>query len=203
MLLEAGADPLKPEAFCGKARTLKRVSGLFRALGHSQMRGFNRLLSGCPAAFGQAPAHVAAQRGDVALVRVIAEHTRGADAGALKDSRGRTPVQLCENAAAPCKELPALMQQVFAATSRASTPPNDTPGSAAVVTTERTPTAAKPVKQRKRFARPRGKAKYQVAPDVITRRAEDAVTWLAGELEERVSRHTSPPLQRGGAPTRA
>ena len=197
MLLEAGADPLKPEAFCGKARALKRVSRLFRALGHSQMRGFNRLLSGCPAASGQAPAHVAAQRGDVALVRVIAQHTRGANAGALKDGKGRTPIQLCEHATAPCKELPAMIQQMFTASSRAPTPPDGTIGSVAVSTTKCGNTSAKPAKkQHKLFARPRGKARYRVAPDAVSRRAEDTITWLADELEEQVSRHASPPLRR-------
>ena len=56
--------------------------------------------------------HVAAKRGDISIVRVLAEHAKFHEQD-LKDKKGRTPVDLCAQAAAPCRELPDLMKKAI------------------------------------------------------------------------------------------
>jgi ankyrin repeat protein len=112
MLLDAGADPGNPEAYTGMHKFLKTLSGIFRALGNTQMRGMNNLFKAHAGKNKWSPVHVAAARGDIATVRLLTEHGK-LDPQALKDAKGRTPVELCEQKTAPCQDVPMLMQRAI------------------------------------------------------------------------------------------
>lgn len=187
MLLEAGADATEVQTLLPKAKFIKRISGVFRALGHTQMRGLNRLLMESAGNQLQTSAHVAAARGDLAIVKVLAEHAKFDNAD-LRDKKGRTPVQLCERASAPCRELPELMRKAIDATAAA---PSAEP---AVV-----PSAKG--KGFGPFKMPRGKAKYQVAPQPAAT-GDDTAAWRELAAEETRPK-ASPPIVRGTMATSA
>ena len=50
------------------------------------------MLKALPQTWKMTPTHVAARRGDVALVKVLAEHRRFPVAARVKDTKGRTPL---------------------------------------------------------------------------------------------------------------
>ena len=54
------------------------------------------MLAALPARFKQSPTHIAAKKGDLALVKVLAEHEKFAKAQ-YEDTKGRTPVALAVN----------------------------------------------------------------------------------------------------------
>ena len=56
------------------------------------MRGFNRMLAMLPQRWKMTPTHIAASRGDVALVKVLAEHEKFPIATKTIDTKGRTPL---------------------------------------------------------------------------------------------------------------
>ena len=56
------------------------------------MRGFNRMLTMIPQRWKMTPTHIAASRGDVALVKVLAEHEKFPLAAKTNDTKGRTPL---------------------------------------------------------------------------------------------------------------
>ena len=143
MLLEAGADATEVETMPGKAKLFFRLSKIFKALGNTQMRGLNTILKEHPGAHLRTATHVAAKRGDISIVRVLAEHAKFHEQD-LKDKKGRTPVDLCAQAAAPCRELPDLMKKAIH---------------------EAAPDAAPAVEAGSKKAK--GKAKYQVAPGPV------------------------------------
>ena len=53
------------------------------------------MLKALPQTWKMTPTHVAARRGDVALVKVLAEHQRFPVAARVKDTKGRTPLAVC------------------------------------------------------------------------------------------------------------
>jgi len=112
MLLDAGADPQEIDTWTAKLKVLKTLSSIFRKLGNTQMRGMNSLLNGHSGYKKWAPVHAAAARGDISTVRVLAEHS-ALDPHSMKDRKGRTPLDICSQAMAPCQEVPRLMQQAF------------------------------------------------------------------------------------------
>ena len=67
---------MRSETLLPKAKFLRRLSAVFRAMGNIQMGGLNRLIHDSMGWQKQTPAHAAAQRGDIAVVRVLAEHAR-------------------------------------------------------------------------------------------------------------------------------
>ena len=179
MMLEAGADPTKPEALPGKLKFLRRLSGVLRLTGSVQMRGIHTLIKSTPLNKGRTPTHMAAQRGDIAVVKVLAEHAKSHPEQS-KDRAGATPLQLCERASAPCREVPALMQQAI---------------EKALPTDLAETSTGKPKKA------PRGKAKYQVAPGpaaaAVEAEAGDAA-WRDA-IEEFVAHNPSPSMARPAA----
>ena len=56
------------------------------------MGGFNRMLKMLPQRWKQTPTHIAASRGDVGLVKVLAEHEKFPVATKTTDTKGRTPL---------------------------------------------------------------------------------------------------------------
>ena len=92
LLMKAGADPARPEVLHSQAKFLRRLSGIFAFFGDVQMRGFNRMLAMLPQRWKMTPTHIAASRGDVALVKVLAEHENFPDAARKADTKGRTPL---------------------------------------------------------------------------------------------------------------
>ena len=87
MLLKAGADPSKPEVLMPLAVKLRRMTaGKF--FGNVQARGFHKMLAALPARFKQSPTHIAAKKGDMALVKVLAEHEKFPVAQ-YEDTKGR------------------------------------------------------------------------------------------------------------------
>ena len=95
MLLEAGADPSKPEVLHPIATKMRRMTWVGKTLfGDVQARGYHKLFSTLPANFKQSPTHIAAQQGDLAKIKVLAEHEKFPVAQ-YKDTKGRTPVALC------------------------------------------------------------------------------------------------------------
>ena len=99
LLMKAGADPARPEVLHSQAKFLRRLSGIFGFLGDVQMRGFNRMLAMLPQRWKQTPTHIAASRGDVALVKVLAEHEKFPVATKTTDTKGRTPLAVVVGAA--------------------------------------------------------------------------------------------------------
>ena len=91
-LLKAGADPAKPEVLHSKANFLRKVTAVFKFFGVLEMAAFNKMLSALPQRWKQTPTHIAAARGDVALVKVLAEHEKFPVATKTTDTRGRTPL---------------------------------------------------------------------------------------------------------------
>jgi len=215
LLLRAGADPSKAETLPSQLKLMKTLSGVFRSMGNTQMRGFNKLINSLPAKLKQTPTHVAAQRGDIKIVQVLAEHANF-DEPTLRDAKGRTPVQLAAKAAAPCKEVPQLMQMAInsAVTSRPASRPasREAPATASMTTSAAAPAPARPTspivaatpaptapttKRSKSSFFPRGKSKYRVVPEAMCITTEDSsVTWLAGSMEELLVRHASPAIRR-------
>ena len=97
MLLKAGADPSKPEVLMPLAVRLRRMTWVGKTLfGNVQARGFHKMLAALPARFKQSPTHIAAKKGDLALVKVLAEHEKFPVAQ-YEDTKGRTPVALAVN----------------------------------------------------------------------------------------------------------
>ena len=96
MLLEAGADPSKPEVLHPIAESMRKKTAIGKFLGNVQARGFHKMLAALPARFKQSPTHIAAKKGDLALVKVLAEHEKFAVAQ-YEDTKGRTPVALAVN----------------------------------------------------------------------------------------------------------
>ena len=94
LLLEAGADPSKPEVLHPTAVKFRRMTAVGKFLGNVQARGMHKLFSTLPANFKQSPTHIAAQQGDLAKIKVLAEHEKFPVAQ-YKDTKGRTPVALC------------------------------------------------------------------------------------------------------------
>ena len=95
LLLEAGADPSKPEVLHPMAVKMRRMTWVGKTLfGDVQARGYHKLFSTLPANFKQSPTHIAAQQGDLAKIKVLAEHEKFPVAQ-YKDTKGRTPVALC------------------------------------------------------------------------------------------------------------
>ena len=95
LLLEAGADPSKPEVLHPTAVKFRRMTWVGKTLfGDVQARGMHKLLSTLPANFKQSPTHIAAQQGDLAKIKVLAEHEKFPVAQ-YEDTKGRTPVALC------------------------------------------------------------------------------------------------------------
>ena len=92
LLMKAGADPAKPEVLHKQAKFLLKVTAVFRFFGVVDMGGFNRMLKALPQRWKQTPTHIAAQRGDVALVKVLAEHEKFPVAAHKEDTKGRTPL---------------------------------------------------------------------------------------------------------------
>ena len=92
LLMKAGADPAKPEILHPQAKFLRKVTAVFRFFGVVDMGGFNRMLSALPQRWKQTPTHIAAARGDVALVKVLAEHEKFSVATKTTDTKGRTPL---------------------------------------------------------------------------------------------------------------
>ena len=92
LLLEAGADPARPEVLHPQAKFLRRLTSVFGLLGDAPTVGFNRMLKALPQTWKMTPTHIAAQRGDVALVKVLSEHQRFPVAARVKDTKGRTPL---------------------------------------------------------------------------------------------------------------
>ena len=94
MLLKAGADPSKPEVLMPLAVKLRRMTWVGKTLfGNVQARGFHKMLAALPARFKQSPTHIAAKKGDMALVKVLAEHEKF-QVAQYEDTKGRTPVAL-------------------------------------------------------------------------------------------------------------
>jgi ankyrin repeat protein len=110
MLLEAGADATKPNKMTGQIKFMRRLAGVFQALGHTQMRGYRTLLNAHPGRDGLTPAHLAGARGDIATVQLLAQHSQF-NTRTLKDAKGRTPVDMCAAATAPNRAVPLLMQK--------------------------------------------------------------------------------------------
>jgi len=206
LLLRAGADPTRPEPMHKTAKTYHQISATLRHLGSTQMKGLHRLTSALPMRFLQTPAHVAAQRGDIAMVGALAAHSRFHEP-TLRDSKGRTPLALAERAAAPCKAVPELMKQAIDASMPTSTSTHAT----APPTAPRQPRSmllgcfhsrpVPPTQPTKPRHRPppaaRGKAKYQVAPEAPVASADaSTVRLVAGAVEEFVVRNASPAIQR-------
>ena len=92
MLLKAGADPSKPEPLMPLAVKLRRMTAVLKFFGNVQARGFHKMLAALPARFKQSPTHIAAKKGDMALVKVLAEHENFPDAARKADTKGRTPL---------------------------------------------------------------------------------------------------------------
>ena len=65
-------------------------------LGNVEARGFHKIFSTLPARWKQSPIHVAAATGDLAIVKVLAEH-ENFPLAQYADTKGRTPVDLCAN----------------------------------------------------------------------------------------------------------
>ena len=63
------------------------------------MAAFNRMLTALPQRWKQTPTHIAAARGDVALVKVLAEHEKFPVAANSTDTKGRTPVAVVDDEA--------------------------------------------------------------------------------------------------------
>ena len=99
LLMKAGADPAKPEVLHSQAKFLRRLSGVFGFLGVLEMAAFNRMLTALPQRWKQTPTHIAAARGDVALVKVLAEHEKFPVAAKSTDTKGRTPVAVVDDEA--------------------------------------------------------------------------------------------------------
>ena len=94
MLLENGADATKQEKMPGAIKFMRRLAGVFQALGNVQMRGFRIILNQHPGREGLTPAHLAGRRGDIATVQLLAQHAQF-NTHALKDAKGRTPIDTC------------------------------------------------------------------------------------------------------------
>ena len=74
---------------------MRRMTWVGKTLfGDVQARGYHKLFSTLPANFRQSPTHIAAQQGDLAKIKVLAEHEKFPVAQ-YKDTKGRTPVALC------------------------------------------------------------------------------------------------------------
>ena len=94
LLLEAGADPSKPEVLHPIAEQMRKKTAIGKFLGNVQARGYHHLFSTLPGRFKQSPTHIATQQGDLAKIKVLAEHEKFPVAQ-YKDTKGRTPVALC------------------------------------------------------------------------------------------------------------
>ena len=94
LLLEAGADPSKPEVLHPIAVQMRKKTAIGKFLGNVQARGYHHLFSTLPGRFKQSPTHIATQQGDLAKIKVLAEHEKFPVAQ-YKDTKGRTPVALC------------------------------------------------------------------------------------------------------------
>ena len=92
LLLEAGADPSKPEVLHPTAESM-RMTAVGKFFGNVQARGYHHCSQRCRR-FKQSPTHIAAQQGDLAKIKVLAEHEKFPVAQ-YKDTKGRTPVALC------------------------------------------------------------------------------------------------------------
>jgi len=200
MLLAAGADPSKPEVLLPKAKMLRRISRVFRALGNTQMRGLNRILVSLPGRFRQTPAHVAAKRGDVAVMKVLAEHQEFKRAAATADTNGVRPVELAEATWGP--NVKGAMTRAIEATNpdALSAPATGAAGAAPVTAAVKRPPL------RPRFLPFAGsKAKYRVAPAVAEEVEEAASdeTWRARAVHETIIETVSPSMQRAGRPMAA
>ena len=93
LLLEAGADPSKPEVLASDGQVPPNDCG-GKFLGNVQARGYHHLFSTLPGRFKQSPTHIATQQGDLAKIKVLAEHEE-VGLAQHKDTKGRTPVALC------------------------------------------------------------------------------------------------------------
>merc|ERR1712072_449548 len=96
LLLNAGADPSKPEVLHPMAKMFRCIMGVRKFFGSVEGRGFHKMLSSQPSRFKQSPTHIAVQTGDLAVVKVLAEH-ENFPVAQYADSKGRTPVDLCAN----------------------------------------------------------------------------------------------------------
>ena len=96
LLMKAGADPSKPEVLHPIATKMRRLTAVGKFLGNVEARGFHKIFSTLPARWKQSPIHVAAATGDLAIVKVLAEH-ENFPLAQYADSKGRTPVDLCAN----------------------------------------------------------------------------------------------------------
>ena len=93
LLLKAGADPSKPEVLHPIATKMRRMTWVGKTLfGDVQARGYHKLFSTLPANFRQSPTHIAAQQGDLAKIKVLAEHEKFPVAAHKEDTKGRTPL---------------------------------------------------------------------------------------------------------------
>ena len=99
LLMKAGADPAKPEVLHPQANFLRKVTAVFKFFGVLEMAAFNKMLTALPQRWKQTPTHIAAKRGDVALVKVLAEHEKFAVATKTTDTKGRTPLAVVVGAA--------------------------------------------------------------------------------------------------------
>ena len=96
LLMKAGADPSKPEVLHPIATKMRRMTAVGKFLGNVEARGFHKIFSTLPARWKQSPIHVAAKTGDLAIVKVLAEH-ENFPLAQYADSKGRTPMDLCSN----------------------------------------------------------------------------------------------------------
>ena len=96
LLMKAGADPSKPEVLHPIATKMRRMTAVGKFFGSVEARGFHKIFSTLPARWKQSPIHVAAATGDLAIVKVLAEH-ENFPLAQYADSKGRTPVDLCAN----------------------------------------------------------------------------------------------------------
>ena len=96
LLMKAGADPSKPEVLHPIATKMRRMTAVGKFFGSVEARGFHKIFSTLPARWKQSPIHVAAATGDLAIVKVLAEH-ENFPLAQYADTKGRTPVDLCAN----------------------------------------------------------------------------------------------------------
>jgi len=94
LLLKAGVDPSKPEVLHAAAVFMRRMSAVGKFFGNVQARGYHKMLSDDPARFKQSLTHIAAQHGDLAKFRVLAEHANFSFGLHATDTKGRSPVAL-------------------------------------------------------------------------------------------------------------
>ena len=122
---------------------------------------------------------------------MLAEHAKFVEQS-LKDKNGRTPVELCARAAAPCRELPEMMRKVMDE-HRPEDRPEDAKGAM-------NKPAGKKGGGPPKTSMLGGRGKYKVAPDAPEEASGAEATWrekAADKAVETVLRNASPPIVRG------